>query len=511
MNFAQKTIVLMIVTMLGKALGFVKEQFLASSYGATAYSDAYLVSLNIPLVIFSSIAVALATSYIPVFSSIRSESGEREANRFTNNLINIVAIICIIFSILGMVFTEQLVKIFAMGFEGETLQLAITFTRIMMFGIAFIGINDILSPYLQVHDNFAVPGLLGIPYNIIVISSILLSLKYGINVLVIGTVVAIISKVVVQLPFAMKIGYRYKPILSFKDKDMKRFMYLVAPVFIGVGVNQINGLVDRTLASTLAEGSISSLNYANKLNEFIMAMFIASITTVLYPTLVKIAHDRNQFIKWIVKSINSVILLIMPISVGAIILSKPIIRVLFERGAFTERDTNMTAIALVFYSIGLIGLGVREVLSRIFYSLHDTKTPMINGTIAMGCNIVLNIVLIKYMKFAGLAFATSLSSIICTVLLFINLRRKIGKFGLNKIVIVFGKSAIAACIMAVGVSLSYNYILGILGSGLIQQLLSLFISVGIGGIVYLSSIVVFRISEVEEAIEFIKGRIVKNR
>ena len=139
---------LMIATMLSKGLGFIRELCLASSYGASTYSDAYLIAINIPLVIFSSIAMALGTSYIPMFCDIRQKSGEQEAIKFSNNLINIVAILCAILAIIGCIFAQPLVKVFAMGFEGETLRIATEFTRILLFGIIFIGINYSITVYI---------------------------------------------------------------------------------------------------------------------------------------------------------------------------------------------------------------------------------------------------------------------------------------------------------------------------------------------------------------------------
>ena len=502
---------LMIATMASKGLGFFRELCLASSYGASSYSDAYLIALNIPLVIFSSIATAIGTSYIPMFCDIRQKSGEKEAIRFSNNLVNIVIIICAMLAILGAIFAKPLVKVFAMGFEGETLKLAVNFTRILIFGIIFIGVNDVLMPFLQIKENFIVPGILGIPYNLVIIVSIFLSIKLGPNFLIYGTLIAIISKVLFQIPFAKKKGYIYKPYINLKDENLKKLILLVAPVFIGVAVNQVNGLVDRTLASTLAEGSISALNYANKLNEFVMGLFIVSITSVIYPMLSKLSAENNkeQFTNAIVKSINSVVILVLPISVGAMVLATPIVRLLFERGAFDERATQMTAVALFFYSIGIVGFGLRDIISRVFYSIQDTKTPMINGAIAMGLNIVLNIILVRYMKHAGLAFATSISAIICIVLLFRSLKKKIGYFGQDKISVAFGKSLISSIIMGIVVMLAYRFVSPLAAYGFIGSIIALSGSVVLGIIVYGVCIIAFKVDEVVYIIDLVKQKLGK--
>lgn len=504
---------LMIATMLSKGLGFIRELCLASSYGASTYSDAYLIAINIPLVIFSSIAMALGTSYIPMFCDIRQKSGEEEAIKFSNNLINIVAILCAILAVIGCIFAQPLVKVFAMGFEGETLRIATEFTRILLFGIIFIGVNDIIMPFLQIKENFIVPGIVGIPYNLVIIVSIFISLKYGIKVLVYGTLLAIIAKVLFQIPFAKKKGYTYKPYINLKDENIKALILLVAPVFVGVAVNQVNGLVDRNLASTLVEGSISALNYANKLNEFVMGLFIVSVTSVIYPMLAKLSAENNkeEFTNSIVKSINGVMLLVIPISVGAMALATPIVRLLFQRGAFDERATEMTAVALFFYAIGMVGFGLRDIISRVFYSIQDTKTPMVNGAIAMGLNIVLNIILVRYMKHAGLALATSISAIICIVLLFRSLKKKIGYFGQDKILKVFIKSMISSLIMGAVVLVTYGMISPIVNTGsLIGQVISLGASVLVGIAVYAVCIIIFKVEEVTEFIQMFKSKLKKD-
>ena len=183
--------------------------------------------------------------------------------------------------------------------------------------------------------------------------------------------------------------------------------WLIGPVLIGVAVNQINTMVDRTLASTLVEGSISALNYANKLNGFVMALFITSVGAVIYPMLSKLSSEDNKekFISSVVQSINSVILLVIPISIGAIVLATPIVKLLFQRGEFDARATSMTAIALIMYSIGMVAFGLRDIIGKVFYALKDTKTPMINGAIAMIMNIVLNIILVKYLQLAEIGRA----------------------------------------------------------------------------------------------------------
>ena len=508
---AKATIGLMLATAIAKGLGFGRELVLASSYGVSMYSDAYLTAMNIPVVIFAIIGITLATVLIPLYFEVNNELGEINALKFTNNVFNIVIVLCILLAIIGVVFTEQLVKIFAVGFEGETLNIAIHFTRITIMSIVFTGLSYIMTAYLQIKNNFTIPGLASVPKNIIIIVSIILSVKYNPYIMIWGTLIGIATEFIFQLPFAIKSGYKYQLYINIKDKYIKKMSWLIGPVLIGVAVNQINTMVDRTLASTLVEGSISALNYANKLNGFVMALFITSVGAVIYPMLSKLSSEDNKekFISSVVQSINSVILLVIPISIGAIVLATPIVKLLFQRGEFDARATSMTAIALIMYSIGMVAFGLRDIIGKVFYALKDTKTPMINGAIAMIMNIVLNIILVKYLQLAGLALATSISAIVCIFLLFGSLKKKIGYFGQDKIIKTMIKSILSAVVMGIVTYFIYNMISNLLGVGFIKEVISLVVSVGIGAVTYAILVVLLKVEEINIITSMMKKKLNK--
>ncbi|MCR1875423.1 murein biosynthesis integral membrane protein MurJ [Paraclostridium bifermentans] len=509
-NLAKSAFWLMVVTMLSKVLGFGREIILGYFYGTGMYSDVYIVSMNIPLVIFASIGTALITTFIPLYQEVLSDKGEERALKFSNNIMSIVVILSILLGVFGYIFAEPLVKLFAMHYTGEKLILAVKFVRIMIGGVVFIGLSNLMTSYLQIQGNFTIPGMIGFPNNIIIITSIILSAVTGnIYILAIGTLIGMLSQFLFQVPFAIKKGYKFKPTIDFKDEYLKKMLWLVMPVLIGVAVNQINAMVDRSLASGLEDGVITALNNANRLNGFVMGMFIATLGAVIYPTLSKLSTENNKekFAESVANSVNCVNLLVVPASVGAMILATPVVRILFERGAFNDRSTMLTATALVFYSVGMVGFGLRDILGKVFYSLKDTKTPMINGIIAVVLNIVLNIALVKVMRHGGLALATSLSAIICIILLFISLKKKIGYYGQDKIRSTFIKTVVASLVMGVVTYFVYKFLFGILGLGFIQEAISLGVSIAIGGAIYLGLIIVFKVEEVNMAIDMIKKKL----
>jgi putative peptidoglycan lipid II flippase len=497
-------LILMVITVLSKMFGFARDITLSYFYGASDISDAYLISLTIPTVIFGFIGAGLSTGYIPLYSKIERELGEKEGNRYTNNLVNVLILLCTIIVVLGILFANQLVKAFASGFAGETFELAVQFTRISLLGVYFTGLTYVFSGFLQIKENYIIPALIGFPFNFLAILAIFFSSKGNILVLSIGSVMATASQFFLTVPFAYKKGYRYKFILNIKDEHIKNMACMAIPVIVGVSVNQINTLVDRTLTSQIAVGGISALNYANRLNGFIQGIFVMSIATVIYPMISKMAAENNMngLKKSVSEAISFINLLVLPATVGAMIFAEPIVKLLFGRGAFDTQAISMTSYALFFYSIGMIGFGLREVLSRAFYAIQDTKIPMINAAIAMVMNIILNIILSKFLGIGGLALATSISAIFCTVLLFISLRKKIGPFGMKNITISFIKVLCASLVMGVIAKVSYNTFLNSINANL-----SLILSIGIGAVTYFVIIYFMKIEEVDTVVNAIKRKI----
>lgn len=493
--------ILMILTILSKNLGFLRDITLSYFYGASNVSDAYLISLTIPTTIFAFIGSGIATSYIPIYSTVEKEEGINKAAQFSNNLINLLLIIATLVVIFGSVFTVPIVKLFASGFQGETLALTTRFTKITIFGVYFSGLVYIFSSYLQINSNFVVPALIGFPLNIIIIVSIILSYKINVIIIAIGSVVASCVQVVVLVLFAYRSGYRYKSFFDVKDKYITKMAYLSIPVSLGVSVNQINILVDRTISSQITVGGISALNYANRLNGFVQGIFVLSITTAIYPMISKMAAENNMnvFKKYVCESINSISLFVVPATVGAMIFAEPVVKLLFGRGAFDVQAIQMTSYALYFYSLGMITSGFNEVLSRTFYSLHDTKTPMVSGVIAVVTNIILNIILSRFLGIGGLSLATSISSMVCTILLLSSLQKKIGSFGMRNITISFLKIGIASITMGILTRFIYSELITN-----IDLNMALALAIVLGVIIYFTIIRFMRIKEVDEIIFLLK-------
>lgn len=504
----ETAILLMLATVISKILGFVREIVLAYFYGASSISDAYIIAITIPGTIFAFIGAGLATGYIPLYSRVEKENGTLLANKFTSNMINFVMVLCTIIVIVGLIFTTPIVKLFAAGFTGETLETAVMITRFTIVGVYFTALVYIFTAFLNLKNSFVIPALVSLPMNVCVIAAIAISSNSSVKVLAIGTLISTAIQMVFLAPFIRKKGYKHSLILDRKDEHLKKMIQLAIPVIIGISVNQVNTLVDRTIASLISTGAISSLNYAVRLNGFVQGIFVMSIVTAMYPMISRMGAENNvNGLKSSLKeAIISVSLLVIPTTVGAMVFSGPIVKLLFGRGAFDDNAVVMTAGALFFYSIGMIGYGLREVISKAFYSLQDTKTPMINAAIAVIINIVLCIILSRFMGINGLALATSIAGIFCTVTLFISLRKKIGLISLKSIVSSMIKVIISAVIMGACARIAFNFLTPLAGESL-----SLIASIGVGGIVYFISVYFMKIDEVNSIIEMFKGKIKRKK
>ncbi|OLO42368.1 murein biosynthesis integral membrane protein MurJ [Alkalihalophilus pseudofirmus] len=501
-------IILIILSIVSKLIGFGREMTLSYFYGASSISDAYLISLIIPVVIFSFIGRAINTGYIPMYSKIEEKSGISEANRYTSNLVSIIIVICTIIVLIGIIFAEQIVLVFASGFERETIELAANFTRISIFGVYFTGVIAVMKGFLQIKGNFTIIGLISIPMSLLTIVSIVISANVSIYLLTIGTVIATASQLLLLIPFVAKKGYSFKPILRINDSRIKEMAFLSIPVIMGVAVNDINVIVDRTIASGIGPGAISALHYSNLINGFVQGIFVFALITVMYPTISKMAatNDIKSLKKVLTESINGICLLVIPASIGCMFLAEPIVSLLFGRGAFDANAISMTSYALFFYSIGMIGFGLREVFFRAFYALQDTKTPLINALIGVTVNIILNILLSRYLGIGGLALATSIAAIFTTALMYASLRKKIGPLAIRHTFINLLKILTAALVMGALAKLCFNYF-----NVFISQNLSLLLALLFGVMVYTTIIYFMKINDVDLVINALKKKISKVR
>lgn len=509
---ARATLVVAVINLLSRILGFVREQVIAYMFGATATTDAYVVAFNIPNAVFAIVIGALATVVVPVFSEYAAKDQRDEAWRLFNTVITLVIVIFSLVTVGGFFAAPWLVKLTAPGLSTDVAALATRLTIIMLPILVFYGLSTVFQGLLNANQVFAIPALSVSVTNItIIVSALTLGSLYGIDGLAAGTVVGFVLAALMQIPKLRQVGFRFRFTLDWRHPGVKKVLYLVGPVAIGTSLNQIYLIIDRILASGLAEGSISALNYANRIILMPITFFVLAVGTAFYPTITTLATQGKQqeLADTVLRAIRMVILFALPAGIGLMVLATPIIKLLFERGQFTPLATEMTALALMFYSIGLVGQAANIILTRAFYAQQDTRTPVRLMAVTVAVNLAFSLLLIGPLKHGGLALANSIAALINTAMLTYFLNKKIPGMWNAKAVKFLLQTGLATALMAAaawGVNAAVSGLLAPLGT------LGLAIQVGaaIGAGVLVLVIAIFALKMEEAAlVTLYTGKLIK--
>jgi putative peptidoglycan lipid II flippase len=500
-KIAKYSMIVTVILVVTKLIGFVREFLIAVQFGATRESDIFKIASTLPNVLFAAVAAALVTAFIPVFAGIKAD--REKADKFFNNVLSIVGLLCAFLAVIGMVFAPQLVDLFASGFEGSDFDRTVYMTRILMPSIVFLGISGLYRGYLQSYGVFIQPALTDIAANIVIIAGILIFYKFGIISAIIATFVGAVTQAVVQRPF-MK-GYKYQPLIDLKDPHARRMMKLGVPTLISASVSQINLMVTRDFASRLAAGSISVVDYATRISAIINQVFIISITTVLYPGLTEkyALGKREEFRDMVVSSINTIIIVVIPMIFGMMALSTPLVKVLLEHGAFDERATAATSSALIAIAFSTLGYSMLDILSKVFYAIGDTVTPMINGFVNVVLNVVLIVFLAPMLGVEGLALSTTVSTNIMGLLMMMQLRKKLRYIKFGKVAVTFAKTLVSGAAMGAVVVIAYKLLSSILDFGNLAIIINITVVTIIGGAIYSGLLFVFKVEESKQVLNMI--------
>lgn len=511
---ANSAVLIMILTVGSKLVGFIREMLIAAKFGSGVETDTFFVALTATSLIGSLISATIGTTFVPILSEIETKEGKEGKNLHVNNLINIVMILSGVFVILGYFFAPVIVKLTASGFTGDQFNLAVKLTRIGLPIILTTGVLGSFRAYLESEDRHAINTIAGYALNFSYIFFLLfLADMFGIVGMMIAVVIGSFLQIAVKLPVVHTIGYRFLPVFDVKDKYIKKVLWLAGPILLGVAINDINAIVDKTLASQLIEGSISALNYASRINTLVLTIFVTAITTVIFPIMSREFNrgNKQEIVNIIRYGVNLILIVTIPATIGMMVLATPIVEVIFLRGAFTQDNVTMTSIALIGYAVGLVGMSIRLIASRAYYAFQDSKTVMTNSAITVGMNIILNLVLMPLLGIGGLALATSISVTISTVVLFYGLKKQLGQLGLKQYLTIAIKCGLASLAMGAVSYLVYTGIISILPMSNLYNAVALFVAVGVGAIVYSVLCYVLKVDEVRNVVSRIKVILMRKR
>ena len=469
------------LTVLSKLAAILRQIILTYFYGATNVSDAYILSQSIPNTMFALVISAIGISYIPVYSKAVEEDGNVKADAFTSRLMNSVVIIASVVVAITVLFAEQIVFIFASGFEEEHRQLTANFLKISIFSVYFIGTTGILASYLKAKQRFFSSSIIGVALNVVEIVALFISAKTADIVLAWGVVFAAAAQFCIVFFAAAKNGFGWSLKSGFRDQYVNTIIKLSIPIFISYGIDEINVIIDKTIASQFASGSISALNYSNTIIMMINSIITVSMYTVLFSEVSKLAttNDIKKITEKIQKSIEMVLVLLVPATVGICIYSKDIISLMFERGNFDHNATLITASTLVFYSLSLVANGIRMLSQTYFYSYGKTRFCMYVGIGAVLVNIVLNLALSEFIGINGLALASSIAVVFAAVIHLARFIRECKEFQWKSFLKIIVLAVFNSLAMGVTSWLIYEFLVGEIG-----QVFALVVALVVAVVVY---------------------------
>lgn len=421
---------LAVVSLVAKVLGFGREQAIAWRFGASAGVDSYVAALGVPQLFAGLLGGAIAVSFLPVYTAERAQGRGRSLSTTVGFILLVASLLA---TLITIVFAEQIVSVLVGSFSLEQQAQAAMLLRVLSAGTMFMSLTFFLTMLLNAHREFTLPALSPVIQNAVIVIGLVGMGIAGIKGLAWLTIFAATLPLLLLLVVAFRRGLPVFGRPSFADPALAKVLKLGMPILISSLFGQLYIIVDRRLASGLDTGSLAALNFSNKLVQLPIGLFIAALATAIYPALSEqVAQgDLKKFGETISSSLRVLILILIPSSVAFFVLRYPLVRLAFERGSFDEAATGMTALALGYYTIGLLGAAAAQILARAFYSLQDTLTPVKVGIATALVNTGFALVLVKPLAHGGLALANSLGFLFNSGVLMYVLYRRLGKADLK--------------------------------------------------------------------------------
>jgi putative peptidoglycan lipid II flippase len=455
-SIARSTAVISSGTMASRVLGLVRDMVIAHLYPRFV-SDAFFVAFRLPNMLREMLAEgAMNAGFIPVFSDYMTTRSQKETEELVAVALGAAAAVLMCVSALGVLLAPPLVRFITLEFgpADENLILAIRLTRVLFPYILLIGISSLLMAILNAVHRFFSSAYAPMLLNLSMIACAYLlrnAFREPVFGLAVGVLAGGVLQILLQVPFLRGIGVRVRVAWNLRHEGIRRIFKLLVPTFFGQAVREVNVIVDTMLAWYLGAGMVSALYYSFRLVHLPLAVFGLSIATATLPSMSRCsaARDFDGLKQRLTQGLSAIFFMMFPATVGLIALREPIVRLLFEHGAFDAAATRDTAFALLFYSVGLFAFAGSRIMAFAFYSLQETRTPVISAAVAMVANIGLNLLLMIPLKQGGLALASSLSSTLNMVTLWIVLKKRIGDPGGRAIALSAARMLALSCAMGV--------------------------------------------------------------
>ena len=493
--------------MCSRVLGLIREQVFAGLFGAGYAYDAFVVAFRIPNLLRDLFAEgALSAAFIAVFSEYDTKRGPEATWQLASNVLIFFAVLISVLTLIGMYMAGPIVNLLAPDFNlipGKT-ELTVQLTRIMFPFLLFVSLAAVVMGMLNTKGKFFIPALSSSFFNLgSIVGGLTLAWLFprfgqpAIAGMAWGTLLGGALQLMVQLPALRNIGFRFRFHCNLADPGLQRILLLMLPAIIGLSATQINIFVNTNFAASCAEGSVSWLNYAFRLVQLPIGLFGVALSIAIMPVLARqvAEKDMDSLKQTFTSSLILVFALAIPATAGLILLAEPIIRLIFERGAFTAIDTVQTASALSWYACGLFAYSAIKVMVPVFYAVGTTRFPVIGSFLGVAANILIIILVIDLMQHRGIAMATSLAMSCNFLFLAIILHRKLAGLPLKYLLTGLGKILTAALLMSLAIWAMAQVLNGWLMGSTLLQILGLGLLIGGGGGLYVVALQLLRLPE----------------
>lgn len=495
-------LLVMIVSLASKLLGFVRQMVIAASYGSNTNTDIFFVSSEFMLGLSGALLASLTTALVTIYIDTATKKDRASANAIASKMLTLFLLASGAFILIINLFAPQIAKILAPSYTATALTRLVTYLRFFSAVFIFTAFQSIYAAVLNANNSFVPGKLYGIVYNPTAIIFVLLfSQRLGTGALVLAFLVGNIGQTLLLKRISKNI-FSFHPSVDFKDGAIKNLVLLSLPLLISNIFMQLNGIVDKSICSILGEGIASNYSYAYTLEQFVTATITVTLSIVLlsrYATYVA-QNNTQMVIKTFRDSLCGLILLLAPITVVAGAMSYEIVSIVYLRGQFDTTAALFTSHALIGFCIGFIPVAIREMYIRLHLAYQDTKTPMRANIAAVILNAVLSIILAKYFGIIGISFATSISVILTVIILNKSAKRYIPDFKFFSIGTLLIKTVIASVLSLVVIILLKD----LLKTALIVRFI---ICATTAIIVYIVSLIIMRCSELRDFITIIRSQI----
>ncbi len=504
-RLARSTLIFSVATGLSRVLGLVREMVAAYYFGINGKINAFTVAFQIPNLMRALLAdAALSGAFVPVFSDLLEKGDRKRAWRVASTIFWLVLLVLGGLTALFILIAPLLIRPF--GDPGGDFDLAVGLSRVLFPIVVLLGLTGVIVGILNTYDHFTVPALSPVFWNLAIIVGLVLGVPRASSenaelyvyagAILVGTLIQLL----LPLPWLRGLDGRLQLVLDWRDPAVRRFFALMLPVTLTLGLINVNAVIDTLFASRLIDPDLApaAINAAFRLYMLPQGMFSVAVATVLFPALARLAarNDLDGFRATVSTGLRQIGFLLIPASVVSAVLAEPIVRLVYERGAFTEADVTIVAGCLAAFSLGLVFNGWMLMLTRGFYGLQSNWLPTTIAIGTLGLNAVLDTVLYR-VGIWGIPLATSLVNVVGAGFLVFFLRRRMGGIDLTRVADAIVRITIASVALGAAAFGLWYTLDGVLGRSVGAQVASLGLALVVGGAVYLGTCRLFRVRELD--------------